>query len=87
MGSHDYVFWCGDFNYRIDLPREEVLSLIERQKWDDLQACDQLKVQKEAGNVSPFNFKYIYHKKNRLISSCYNLRKKCFLNQNNVCTS
>ncbi|OBS57414.1 hypothetical protein A6R68_11460, partial [Neotoma lepida] len=22
--SHDYVFWCGDFNYRIDLPNEEI---------------------------------------------------------------
>ena len=64
MGSHDYVFWCGDFNYRIDLPREEVLSLIEGQNWGALQACDQLKVQKEAGNVSPFIFKDIYNKKN-----------------------
>ncbi|KAJ8299183.1 hypothetical protein KUTeg_023243 [Tegillarca granosa] len=24
ISSHDYVFWCGDFNYRVDLPNEEV---------------------------------------------------------------
>ena len=23
--QHDFVFWCGDFNYRIDLEREEVI--------------------------------------------------------------
>ena len=24
LEQHDFVFWCGDFNYRIDLEREEV---------------------------------------------------------------
>ena len=42
--SHDYIFWCGDFNYRINLPRDEVKSLVAEEKWEDLRASDQLKV-------------------------------------------
>ncbi|XP_048348323.1 LOW QUALITY PROTEIN: synaptojanin-1 [Sphaerodactylus townsendi] len=49
--SHDYVFWCGDFNYRIDLPNEEVKELIRQQNWDALLAGDQLVNQKNAGQV------------------------------------
>ncbi|XP_077198671.1 synaptojanin-1 isoform X2 [Paroedura picta] len=49
--SHDYVFWCGDFNYRIDLPNEEVKELIRQQNWDALLAGDQLINQKNAGQV------------------------------------
>lgn len=52
--SHDYVFWCGDFNYRIDLPNEEVKELVRQQNWDSLIAGDQLINQKNAGQV------YIY---------------------------
>ena len=52
MGSHDYVFWCGDFNYRINLPRDEVKELIRNENYGALQTCDQLKVEKEAGNVN-----------------------------------
>ncbi|XP_036203342.1 synaptojanin-1 isoform X1 [Myotis myotis] len=49
--SHDYVFWCGDFNYRIDLPNEEVKELIRQQNWDALIAGDQLISQKNAGQI------------------------------------
>ncbi|XP_071758921.2 synaptojanin-1 isoform X3 [Centroberyx gerrardi] len=49
--SHDYVFWCGDFNYRINLPNEEVKELIRQQNWDALTAGDQLVDQKNAGMV------------------------------------
>ena len=24
--SHDYVFWCGDFNYRVSLEREQAVQ-------------------------------------------------------------
>ncbi|XP_038622324.1 synaptojanin-1 [Tachyglossus aculeatus] len=48
---HDYVFWCGDFNYRIDLPNEEVKELIRQQNWDSLIAGDQLINQKNAGQI------------------------------------
>uniref|UniRef100_A0A8D0H3M2 Synaptojanin-1 n=1 Tax=Sphenodon punctatus TaxID=8508 RepID=A0A8D0H3M2_SPHPU len=49
--SHDYVFWCGDFNYRIDLPNEEVKDLIRQQNWDTLISGDQLISQKNAGQI------------------------------------
>lgn len=49
--SHDYVFWCGDFNYRISMPNEEVKDLIKQQNWDALTAGDQLLDQKNAGLV------------------------------------
>ncbi|XP_063161496.1 synaptojanin-1 isoform X2 [Candoia aspera] len=49
--SHDYVFWCGDFNYRIDLPNEEVKELIRQQNWDALIAGDQLINQKNTGQI------------------------------------
>lgn len=52
--SHDYVFWCGDFNYRIDLPNEEVKELIRQQNWDSLIAGDQLINQKNAGQVRTY---------------------------------
>ncbi|XP_062906543.1 synaptojanin-1 isoform X3 [Mobula hypostoma] len=49
--SHDYIFWCGDFNYRIDLPNEEVKELIRQQNWDCLLSGDQLINQKNAGHI------------------------------------
>ena len=48
----DYLFWCGDFNYRIDLGNEEVKELVRQENWGALQECDQLNVQRNAGNVS-----------------------------------
>ena len=54
--SHDYVFWCGDFNYRIDLPNDEVKSLVESHNWASLQEFDQLNVQRAAEKVSLFFF-------------------------------
>ena len=50
--SHDYVFWCGDFNYRIDLPNDEVKDLIADENWGALQAMDQLNIQRNQNNVS-----------------------------------
>lgn len=49
--SHDYVFWCGDFNYRIDMPNEDVKELIRNQTWDSLVVGDQLVNQKNGGQV------------------------------------
>lgn len=50
--SHDYVFWCGDFNYRIDLTYEEVFYFVKRQDWKKLLEFDQLQLQKSSGKVS-----------------------------------
>ena len=49
--SHDYVFWCGDFNYRIDLPNEEVKELIKDENWSALQTMDQLNIQRKENKV------------------------------------
>ncbi|XP_067900876.1 LOW QUALITY PROTEIN: synaptojanin-2-like [Heterodontus francisci] len=49
--SHDYVFWCGDSNFRIDLPYEEVLHHVKRQDWKALQAYDQLQQQKTDNKI------------------------------------
>ncbi|XP_075719853.1 synaptojanin-2 [Rhinoderma darwinii] len=49
--SHDYVFWCGDFNYRLDLTYEEVFYFIKRQDWKKLLAFDQLQLQKSNGKI------------------------------------
>lgn len=51
MLSHDYVFWCGDFNYRINMARAEVKELVAKQDWSELLASDQLRCEHGAGNV------------------------------------
>jgi hypothetical protein len=45
------VFWCGDFNYRINMDREEVKDAVSRQDYRSLLAADQLHVERAAGNV------------------------------------
>lgn len=51
MKSHDYVFWCGDFNYRIDMEKEEIKELVREGNFAPILEKDQLTVQKEGGNV------------------------------------
>ncbi|XP_074070204.1 synaptojanin-1 isoform X10 [Macrotis lagotis] len=79
--SHDYIFWCGDFNYRIDLPNEEVKDLIKQQNWDLLIAGDQLTMQKTSGQIfrgfyeGKINFAPTY--KYDLFSDDYDTSEKC----------
>uniref|UniRef100_A0A4W4FXS3 phosphoinositide 5-phosphatase n=1 Tax=Electrophorus electricus TaxID=8005 RepID=A0A4W4FXS3_ELEEL len=79
--SHDYVFWCGDFNYRISLPNEEVKELIRQQNWDSLIAGDQLVEQKNAGLIfknfieGKLDFAPTY--KYDLFSDDYDTSEKC----------
>ncbi|XP_046576980.1 LOW QUALITY PROTEIN: synaptojanin-1-like, partial [Haliotis rubra] len=49
ISSHDYVFWCGDFNYRIDMDIEQVKDLVRSENWAALQHYDQLNVQRAEG--------------------------------------
>lgn len=51
LKSHDYVFWCGDFNYRIDMDKEELKETIRQNQLGPALEKDQLTVQKEQGNV------------------------------------
>lgn len=50
--NHDYLFWLGDFNYRIDgLEDEKVKQLIKEKKYSELIKYDQLSTEKKAGRV------------------------------------
>ncbi|CAG2108102.1 unnamed protein product, partial [Medioppia subpectinata] len=51
LNSHDYVFWCGDFNYRIDLSNDEAKQLVKDRDWTALLAADQLKCQQNESKV------------------------------------
>ncbi|NXY36937.1 SYNJ1 protein, partial [Pomatorhinus ruficollis] len=79
--SHDYIFWCGDFNYRIDLPNEEVKEKKRQQNWDPLIAGDQLINQKNSGQIfrgfleGKINFAPTY--KYDLFSDDYDTSEKC----------
>lgn len=50
MLSHDYVFWCGDFNYRINMCREDVIGLVGDRDWDALLSADQLNIERGNGH-------------------------------------
>ncbi|XP_064158265.1 synaptojanin-1-like [Anguilla rostrata] len=81
LQSHDYIFWCGDFNYRINLSGEEVKELVRQQNWEVLTAMDQLLEQKEAGNIfkgyieGPIDFAPTY--KYDFMSDVYDTSEKC----------
>uniref|UniRef100_A0A3B5LUT2 Synaptojanin-1 n=1 Tax=Xiphophorus couchianus TaxID=32473 RepID=A0A3B5LUT2_9TELE len=79
--SHDYVFWCGDFNYRINLPNEEVKELIKQQNWDALTAGDQLLEQKNTGMIFrgfiEGNLDFAPTYKYDLFSEDYDTSEKC----------
>lgn len=51
LNGHDYVFWCGDFNYRVDLPNEEVKTLLKNNDIAAVLQADQLIAQQQAGEV------------------------------------
>ncbi|KAG8227890.1 hypothetical protein J437_LFUL008204 [Ladona fulva] len=81
LNSHEYVFWAGDFNYRLDMDKDEMKDLIKKKEWDVLLEHDQLRVQQEAGNVfknfieGPINFAPTY--KYDLFSDDYDTSEKC----------
>lgn len=49
--SHDYIFWCGDFNYRIDLDGDYCKDLVRQKDWKTLLAADQLSNARKDGKV------------------------------------
>lgn len=55
LKSHDYVFWCGDFNYRIDMDKDELRELLAHQESSSAITAalehDQLRQQQMAGAV------------------------------------
>ncbi|XP_076244789.1 synaptojanin isoform X1 [Calliopsis andreniformis] len=81
LNTHDYVFWCGDFNYRVDMDKDEMKEMIKRNEFDQILQYDQLRVQQEQGNVfknfleGPINFAPTY--KYDLFSDDYDTSEKC----------
>lgn len=81
LNTHDYVFWCGDFNYRVDMGKDEMKEMIKRNEIDQILQYDQLKVQQEQGNVfknfleGPITFAPTY--KYDLFSDDYDTSEKC----------
>ncbi|KAG1708515.1 Synaptojanin-1 [Nymphon striatum] len=81
LNGHDYVFWCGDFNYRVDLPNEEVKKLLKNNDIAAVLQADQLIAQQQAGEVfrnfieGDVNFHPTY--KYDLHSNDYDTSEKC----------
>mmetsp|Transcript_4471 Transcript_4471/g.10088 ORF Transcript_4471/g.10088 Transcript_4471/m.10088 type:complete len:903 (+) Transcript_4471:187-2895(+) len=51
--SHEYVFWMGDLNYRIDdaFSTDQVFKKIAADRLDELRDKDQLNIERARGNV------------------------------------
>ncbi|GAB1864194.1 phosphoinositide 5-phosphatase [Camponotus japonicus] len=81
LNTHDYVFWCGDFNYRVDMDKDDMREMIKRGELDQILQYDQLRVQQEQGNVfknfleGPISFDPTY--KYDLFSEDYDTSEKC----------
>lgn len=79
--SHDYVFWCGDLNYRIDMPNDRCRGMIAECEWNTLLELDQLRVQMNEQNVfrdfieAPISFPPTY--KYNLYEDSYDRSEKC----------
>jgi phosphatidylinositol-bisphosphatase len=78
---HDYVFWCGDLNYRIDLANDYCRTLIAQRDWDTLLRAEQLCLQRNEQNVfrefeeAPVLFPPTY--KYNLNEDTYDRSEKC----------
>lgn len=81
LNAHDYVFWCGDFNYRVDMDKEEMKELLKKNDISEILKYDQLNIQKLQGNVfknfieGPIDFLPTY--KYDLFSEDYDTSEKC----------
>jgi hypothetical protein len=51
ISDHDIVFWCGDMNYRISQPNEQVRKAIKEVSTVPLQEKDQLLCEMKLGHV------------------------------------
>ncbi|KAJ1798704.1 Inositol-1,4,5-trisphosphate 5-phosphatase 1, partial [Coemansia sp. RSA 2598] len=51
IDDHDYAFWLGDLNYRVDLPSDHARKLISQRQMQSLMMYDQLSLQMASGKV------------------------------------
>lgn len=52
--DHDTVIWLGDFNYRVDLPNDQVRKLIQAGDFGKIFEHDQLNLQMVKGETFPY---------------------------------
>ena len=50
-GRFSHLFWCGDLNYRVDLPRADVLKHVKARDWRGLHASDELSMTMARGEA------------------------------------
>lgn len=81
LKSHDYIFWCGDFNYRIDMEKDELKDLLKQGDIGSVLQYDQLRIQQNTGSVfneffeGEISFPPTY--KYDLFSDDYDTSEKC----------
>ncbi|XP_065074368.1 synaptojanin-1 [Ochlerotatus camptorhynchus] len=81
LKSHDYIFWCGDFNYRIDMEKDELKDLLKQNDIGGVLQYDQLRIQQNTGSVfndfleGEISFPPTY--KYDLFSDDYDTSEKC----------
>ncbi|CAF0792552.1 unnamed protein product [Brachionus calyciflorus] len=79
--NHDYIFWSGDLNYRIDMENTYCRGLINERNWKVLLEADQLSIQRREQNVfrefieAPISFPPTY--KYNLFEDTYDRSEKC----------
>lgn len=81
LAAHDYVFWCGDFNYRVDMDKDTMKELILNNMLDDVLQNDQLTNQRKEGKVfdgySEGEITFAPTYKYDLFSEDYDTSEKC----------
>lgn len=82
INSHDYVFWCGDFNYRLDgISNEEVRQASSEGSYEFLLSHDQLRISQNAGltfkNYIEGDIKFAPTYKYDAFSQDYDSSEKC----------
>jgi len=49
FSDHDFVCWVGDVNFRVNLPQQEILKLVEEKKFNEILQHDQLNIARREG--------------------------------------
>ena len=50
--EHDYIFWIGDFNYRLNnLQRNQIFAKLEIEDYESLMLNDQMVIEKNKLNI------------------------------------
>jgi hypothetical protein len=52
---HDHIFFLGDFNYRLSIPRAQVEQFIKNEAYTQLLEYDQLKKEHSEARVCSFS--------------------------------